>query len=84
MSHAPVVATLAVAHRFAQRSRLLDLRPQDSAVLATLEQPDGKLVLIRATKVDQPGLEHLRDRDRATVQAAVLALTLHPGVSHAA
>lgn len=84
MSHAPVVATLAAAPRFAQRYRLLNLRPHGSAVLATLEHPGGRLVLIWGTKVDQPGLEHLRDRDRATVQAAVLALTLHPGVGHAA
>lgn len=80
----PRVSAPAALSGSRSHSRLLHLRPFGRVVLATLVQPDGTLTLIRASTADQPGLEHLSDRDRATVQGAVLALHQLEGARHAA
>ncbi len=79
----PRVTGLAAPRGPTSHSRLIHLRPFGGVVLATLVQPDGTLALIRASTADQPGLEHLSDLDRATVQGAVLALNQLKGLRHA-
>lgn len=54
-------------------ARLLNHRRAPGAVLATIDD-NGVLRLLRLTSVDHPELTRLGDADRATLQAAVMAI----------
>lgn len=56
-----------------QAARLLHYRPAGDVVLASIDDA-GTLRLLRLETADHPELSRLSDRDRATLQGAVLAL----------
>lgn len=64
-------------------ARLLHYRPAGGAVLASIDDA-GTLRLLRLESADHPELDRLSDRDRATLQGAVLALHRQREVGDAA
>lgn len=64
-------------------ARLLHYRPSGGAVLASIDDA-GTLRLLRLESADHPELDRLSDRDRATLQGAVLALHRQREVGDAA
>lgn len=66
-----------------QAARLLHYRPAGDVVLASIDDA-GTLRLLRLASADHPELARLGDRDRATLQGAVLALHRQRGVDDAA
>jgi len=56
------------------RARLVHCRPSGRMILATLAQPDGTLMLIRAATADHAELDVLPEHERSRVRSAFLAL----------
>ena len=67
-------AMRAAAQAQQPKARLVHCRPSGRMILATLAQPDGTLMLIRAATADHPELDVLAEHERSRVRSAFLAL----------